>query len=228
VNHEGEIDLAALAAISPERLAAMLAEAATMLPCMQRRLYFELYVQQGGNVVTATREWIDEFSRQTSFLDAEQIREAAWELDAIRAVIVTHVVLAAPDHAPDMMWRFFKLAETVFERTAEEGWDVSCVFDEACADLIAVSAHAGTEPTVFAEKVLAAVASNEYGQYNALVRVTAEAEPWAAAYLSQLKVLLQQSLDKQPRAKDGTSGSRNRKLQLLQDTLQELSIRRGT
>lgn len=56
MNHEGEIDLAALAAISPERLAAMLAEAATMLPCMQRRLYFELYVQQGGNVVTATRD----------------------------------------------------------------------------------------------------------------------------------------------------------------------------
>jgi len=80
VNHEGEIDLAALAAISPERLAAMLAEAATMLPCMQRRLYFELYVQQGGNVVTATREWIDEFSRQTSYLDAEQIGEVVWEL----------------------------------------------------------------------------------------------------------------------------------------------------
>lgn len=45
----------------------MLAEAATMLPCMQRRLYFELYVQQGGNVVTATREWIDEFSRKRRF-----------------------------------------------------------------------------------------------------------------------------------------------------------------
>jgi len=189
VNHEGEIDIAALAAISPERLAAMLAEAATMLPCMQRRLYFELYVQKGGNVVAATREWIDEFSGQTLFLDAEQIREVAWELDAIRAIIVTHVALAAPDHAPDMMWRFFKLAETVFERTAQEGWDVSCVFDEACADLIKVTAHAGTEPTVFAEEVLAAVASNEYGQYNALVRAIAEAEPWAAAYLSQLKVL---------------------------------------
>jgi hypothetical protein len=228
VNHEGEIDLAALAAISPERLAAMLAEAATMLPCMQRRLYFELYVQKGGNVVTATREWIDEFSRQTSFLDAEQIREVAWELDAIRAVIVTHVALVAPDHAPDMMWRFFKLAETVFERTGEEGRDVSCVFDEACADLIKVTAHAGTEPAVFAEEVLAAVASNEHGQYNALVRAIAEAEPWAAAYLSQLKVLLQQSLDKQLGAKDSTSGSRNLKLQLLQDTLQELSIRRGT
>lgn len=69
--------------------------------------------------------------------------------------------------------------------------------------------------------VLGALTSNEYGQYNALVRAIAAAQPWAPAYLSQLKVLLQQSLDKQPRIKDGTSGSRSRELQRI---LQQLSI----
>ena len=134
---------------------------------------------------------------------------------------MTHVAIAAPNLAPELMWKFFELAKTIFERTSEEGWEVSCVFDEACSELIKVSAHAGIEPTVFAEEVLGPVSSNEYGQYNALVRAIAAAQPWAPAYLSQLNVLLQQSLDKQPRIKDGTSGSHSLK---LQRTLQELSI----
>jgi hypothetical protein len=222
VNHENEIDIAALAAMNPERLATMLAETAETSPCMWRRLHFELTVQKGADVVAAAHEWIKELSQQTSLLDAEQISELARELDAIRAAIVTHVALAAPNLAPDLMWKFFRLAETVFERTSEEGWEVSCVFDEACCDLIKVSAHAGIEPGVFAEEVLVAVTSNEYGQYSALVRAIAAAEPWAPAYPSQLKALVQQSLDKQPRIKDGTSGSHSLELQRI---LQELSIR---
>lgn len=208
--------------MNPQHLAAMLTEAAETSPCMWRRLHFELTVHKGADVVAATREWIKDLSQQTSFLDAEEISEQARELDAIRAAIVTHVAIAAPNLAPELMWKFFELAKTIFERTSEEGWEVSCVFDEACSELIKVSAHAGIEPTVFAKEVLVALTSNEYGQYNALVRAIAAVEPWAPAHLSRLKVLLQQSLDKQPRIKDGTSGSHS--LQ-LQRTLQELSIR---
>jgi hypothetical protein len=222
MNHEDEIDIAALAAMNPERLATMLAEAAETSPRMWRRLHFELTVQKGADVVAATREWIKDLSQRTSFLNAEEISEQAWELNAIRAAIATHVAIAAPNLARELMWKFFELAKTIFERTSEEGWEVSCVFDEACSDLIKVSAHAGIEPTVFAEEVLVALTSNEYGQYNALVRAIAAVEPWAPAYLSQLKVLLQQYLDKQPTIKDGTSGSRSLEFQRI---LQELAIR---
>jgi hypothetical protein len=127
VNHDNEIDIATLAAMNPERLAAMSAEAAETSPCMWRRLHFELTAHKGADVAAATREWIKDLSEQTSFLDAEQISEQAREVDAIRAAIVTHVAFAAPNLAPELMWKFFELAKTIFECTSEEGWEVSCV-----------------------------------------------------------------------------------------------------
>jgi hypothetical protein len=127
VNHDNEIDIATLAAMNPERLAAMSAEAAETSPCMWRRLHFELTVHKGADVAATTREWIKDLSEQTSFLDAEQISEQAREVDAIRAAIVTHVAFAAPNLAPELMWKFFELAKTIFECTSEEGWEVSCV-----------------------------------------------------------------------------------------------------
>jgi hypothetical protein len=127
VNHDNEIDIATLAAMNPERLAAMSAEAAETSPCMWRRLHFELTEHKGADVAATTREWIKDLSEQTSFLDAEQISEQAREVDAIRAAIVTHVAFAAPNLAPELMWKFFELAKTIFECTSEEGWEVSCV-----------------------------------------------------------------------------------------------------
>lgn len=224
LNEENAIDAKALAAIGPERLATLLAEVVMVRPCMLRRLQFELTVQKGENVVAAVREWITDFSEQTSFLDAEQLSELAGELDAIRLAIVSHVARVAPDLAPDFMWQFFELAGTVFERTAEEGWEISCIFDEACADLVKVTVYAGTEPTVFAGKVLVAIKSSGYGEYKALVRAIAAAEPRAPVYVSQLKMLLQQSLDEQPRPKDGKNSSRDLDLQYA---LRELDTRSG-
>ncbi|WP_454740037.1 hypothetical protein [Cupriavidus necator] len=51
------------------------------------------------------------------------------------------------------MWEFFALAGTVYERTTEEEWEVSGIFDEACRDLVKVSIQAGVEPAVFATKL---------------------------------------------------------------------------
>ncbi len=63
------------------------------------------------------------------------------------------------------------------------------IFDEACSDLVRLSIHAGVEPAVFATKVVAALNSNQYGEYRALMQAIASAEMWAPAYVSQLKAL---------------------------------------
>ncbi|MBP0621002.1 DUF6880 family protein [Cupriavidus consociatus] len=77
------------------------------------------------------------------------------------------------------------LAETVYERTTEEGWEISVIFDEACSNLVKLSNHAGVEPAVFATKVVAALNANQYGEYRALMQAIALAEMWAPAPTSR-------------------------------------------
>ena len=107
------------------------------------------------------------------------------------------------------MWQFFKLARTVYERTTEEGWEVSRVFEEACADLVRVSVDAEVEPKLFATKVVSAISSNDYAEYGALIPAIASAQPRASAYVSELKVLLRRLLEEPPRPKAIRNGEHN-------------------
>ncbi|MGU7773711.1 DUF6880 family protein [Burkholderia sp. MR1-5-21] len=217
-SEDDPINAKALAAVGPERLATLLAEVAMTNPCMRRRLQFELSAQKDENIVAAVREWISEFGAQTSFLDAEQVGELAEELDGMRVAIASNVSRSAPDLAPDLMWQFFALAGTLFERTTEEGWEVSRVFDQASSDLVKVSIDAGVEPSAFATKVVAAIISDQYGEYRALIRAIASVEPWAPTYVFELKIMLRQSLDEQ----HGPNSERGRDLQCA---LRELDSR---
>ena len=214
-NDEHPIDAKALEAVGPERLATLLAGAAMTNPCMRRRLQVELSAQKGENVADAVRQWISELRAQTSFLDSEQVGELAEELDAMRVTIASTVSRAAPD----LMWQLLELAGTIFERTTEEGWEVSCVFDEACSDLVKVSFDADVEPVEFATKVVAAIISDHYGQYGALIRAIASAQPWAPAYVSDLKVLLHRLLGEPP----GPNSERSSDLQRALLELDSLS-----
>ncbi|CAN7752184.1 hypothetical protein LJR296_006665 [Cupriavidus necator] len=218
---DDEIDVKAVATIKPERQGTLLAELAMTHPPLRRRLRFELAAPRGESMVAAVREWIGELAAQTSFLDAEQLRELAAELDAIRVAIASSIAGAAPDRAPDLMWEFFALAGTVYERTTEEGWEVSSIFDEACSDLVKVGVHAGVDPALFATKVVAALISDQYGEYRALIGAIASAEPWAPAYPAQLTALLKRCLDKHPATRDGSNGTTDRR---LQHALRELGI----
>ncbi|MPW22242.1 hypothetical protein GCT13_36800 [Paraburkholderia sp. CNPSo 3157] len=214
-NEGNPIDAKASAAVGPEGLAMLLAEAAMTNLCMRRRLQFELSAQKGENVPDAVLQWISEFGAQTSFLDAEQVGELAEELDAMRVTIASNVSRAAPDLALDLMWQLFTLAGTIFERTTEEGWEISCVFDEACSDLVTVSVDAEVEPMEFATKVVAAITSGQYGEYRALIRAIASAQPWAPAYVSDLKVLLHRLLEEPPDPNSERSRDLRRALQEL-------------
>ncbi|MBB5445633.1 MULTISPECIES: DUF6880 family protein [unclassified Paraburkholderia] len=218
-NEENPIDVKALVTLGPERLATLLAEAAMMNLCMRRRLQFELSAQKKENVSETVHRWISDLSEHTSFLDAEQVDELARELEAMRAAIVSNVSRAAPKLAPDLMWQFFTLAGTVYERTTEEGWEVSRVFDQACADLVRVSVDAEVEPKLFAARVVSAISSNDYAEYSALIPAIAFAQPWASAYVSEIRALLQRLLD-DPRGPNGSPNSEHSRI--LQRALREL------
>lgn len=215
------IDVNTLVTLGRERLATLLAEAAITNPCMRRRLQFELAVQKNENILEVVDRWINDLSKQTSFLDAQQVDELARELEAIRAAVVSNVSRVALTLAPDLMWQFFTLAGTVYERTTEEGWEVSLVFDQACADLVKMSVDAEIEPKLFATKVVSAISSNHYSEYSALIPAIASAQPWASAYVSEFRALLQRLLDEQPGPSGSTNSERSR---VLRHALRELDF----
>jgi hypothetical protein len=190
---ENLIDVNSLVALGLERLATLLAEVAMTNSCMRRRLQFELAAQKGENISAAVHQWIGELGEQTSLLDAEQVGELAGELDAMRVAIISNVSRAEPKLGPDLMWQIFTLAGTLFERTTEEGWEVSRVFDQACSDLVKMSVKANVAPKVFAVKVVAAISSNHYGEYGALIRAIS-AQPSASAYVCEIRNVLQRLL----------------------------------
>lgn len=177
-------------------------------PCMRRRLQFELSAQKHGNISEAVAQWISELSEQTSFLDAKQVNELAREVEAMRVAIVSNVSRAALKLAPDLMWQFFTLAGTIYERTTEEGWEVGRVFDQACADLVKVIVDAEVVPKLFAEKAVSSISSNQYGEHRALIPEIASAQPWVSAYVVEIRTLLQRLLDEPP----GPNGERSRVL----------------
>ncbi|AGK48733.1 hypothetical protein BTI_1409 [Burkholderia thailandensis MSMB121] len=211
-SEENPIDANILVALGAERLATLLADVAVTNSSMRRRLPFELSAQKGENMSAAVHHWISELGEQTSLLDAEQVGELAAELDAIRVAIVSNVCRAELKLAPDLMWQFFTLAGTLFERTTEEGWEVSRVFDQACADLVKMGVDAEIEPKLFAAKVVSAISSNHYGEYSALIPAIASAQPWAAAYVSEIRALLQRLPDEQPGPSGSTNSERSRVL----------------
>jgi hypothetical protein len=67
----------------------------------------------------------------------------------------------------------------------------------------------------FVTKVIAAIISDRYGEYGALIRAIASAQACAPAYVSDLKVLLQRLLEESP----GPISERSKD---LQRALQEL------
>ncbi|MDR5806341.1 DUF6880 family protein [Caballeronia sp. LZ001] len=215
---ESPIEAEALAAVGTERLATLLAEVAMTNPGVRRRLQFEVSSQRGEDVAPSVDQWICEIGEQTSFLDAQEVDETAEELDAMRVAIVSDISGAAPNLAPELMWRLFTLAGTIFERTTEEGCELSCIFDKACFDLVDLSVKADVEPAIFAERVVAAIVTNNYGEYRALIRAIASAQPRAPAYGSELKNSLQRSLDKP----SGSVNSLDSKRRVFHQALLEL------
>jgi hypothetical protein len=77
------------------------------------------------------------------------------------------------------------------------------------------------EPVEFATKVVAAIIADQYGDYRVVFRAITSAQPWAPAYVSDLKVLLPRLLDESP-------GSNSERSNYLQRALQELESRSAT
>ena len=122
-----------LAALGPERLAAILLDLAETDAEVKRRLRLELAAQVGGDAIAAEiGKRITALRTARSFVDWQKRRDFVKDLDLQRAMIVDRVAQTRADLALNLMWRFMDLAEPVINRVDDSNGSVGDVFRSAC------------------------------------------------------------------------------------------------
>ena len=177
-------------AILPDHRDKFLTDVGELHPNIGRRLHFAEVVHANADIFGAANTWLDTLLDQTTFLTSRDIAEAAVELDALRLAIVDDVANVHPGEAADLLWRFFTLAETIFNRTGEEGYEISQVFDQACVDCVTLAIRAKTPPNTFAHHIRTALAADGYGEFGSLMPSLDAPGPDDLAYIAAVKAHL--------------------------------------
>jgi hypothetical protein len=161
-----------LAALGPERLAAILIEVAAGNAEIKRRLRLELAERTGGGDALAAEvgKRLTALRNARSFVDWQKRREFLKDLDQQRVMIVDRIAQTRPDLALDLMWRFMDLAEPVFNRVDDSNGSVGDFFHTACDNLAAIAVMARPDPASLADRVFTALSKNDYGLLGACQR----------------------------------------------------------
>src|SRR4051794_12154074 len=166
------LNLDNLAALGPERLAAILIDVAAGNAEIKRRLRLELAAQAGGGDALAAEvgKRLTALRTARSFVDWQKRREFLKDLDQQRVMIVDRIAQSRPDLALDLMWRFMDLAEPVFNRVDDSNGSVGDVFHTACDNLATIAVMARPDPASLADRVFTALSKNDYGLFYNLVK----------------------------------------------------------
>ncbi len=164
-----------LAGLGADRLAELLLELAEGDAAAKRRLRLELASRNGGDVGGEIRKRLAAIAKSRSFIDWRKIRELAQDLDIQRTAIVAHVATAKPAEAFDLLWRLLEMAPKIYERCDDSNGTVGSVISRALDDLGTVAGPAKLEPVKLAERVYQGVCTNDYGQFDGLIALMADA-----------------------------------------------------
>lgn len=164
-----------LAALGAERLAELLLDVTTGDAAAKRRLRLELASRSGGDVASEIRKRLVSIARSRSFVDWRKVKELARDLEAQREAIAAHVAATSPGGAFDLLWRMLEMAPSIYERCDDSNGAIGSVIASVRDDLGAIAAEAGQPVNALADRVFAAVCANDYGQFDELISLTAQA-----------------------------------------------------
>ena len=164
-----------LAALGAERLAELLLDLTSDDAAAKRQLRFELTSRGGGDVPSEIRKRLTSIARSRAFVDWRKVKELARDLEAQREAIAAHVAPTRPGEAFDLLWRMLDMAPSIYERCDDSNGLIGSVIDFAREDLGAIAAEAGQSAAALADRVFAAVCANDYGQFDHLIPLTAQA-----------------------------------------------------
>ena len=164
-----------LAKLGSERLAELLLEVTTGDAAAKRRLRLELASHIGGDVAGEIRKRLMSIGKSRSFIDWRKVRILARDLDAQREAIAAHVTPTNPGEAFDLLWGILEMAPSIYERCDDSNGEIGNVIASARDDLGAVAAQAGQMAVALADRVFEAVCANDYGQFDGLIKLMAQA-----------------------------------------------------
>jgi len=164
-----------LAGLGADRLAELLLELAQGDAAAKRGLRMELVSRNGGDVGTEIRKRLKSIAKSRSFVDWRKIRKLAHDLDIQRTAIMTHVAPAKPAEAVDLLWRMLEMAPKIYERCDDSNGAIGSVISMTLDDLGSIAGSAKLEPGTLAERVFEGVCANDYGQFDGLIALMAEA-----------------------------------------------------
>ncbi|WP_414143962.1 DUF6880 family protein [Burkholderia territorii] len=138
-------------------------------------------------------------------------RATAREFEALREAITTHVARVTPRIAPELLWSWFTLAGAIANSITEQCWKVHCICEQACIDVVGLSAEAGIEPAVLVVQMTGAIASERSGENRIFSLALTAFMSSAPAYRG--------SIQDRPKAMPAPNGARHERLQSLQRAL---------
>jgi hypothetical protein len=165
-----------LAALGPEKLAALLIEVSTGSADIKRRLRLELSHNLGaGELAHDIRKRLASLRKSNSFVGWRKRKALVKDLSTQVAMITDKIAPEDPTLAFDLLWAVLELAPSIYGRTDDSKGDVSAVFTAAMAHFADICPRAVLDPITLADRVWTALQDNDYGAWDDLVAVMAPA-----------------------------------------------------
>ena len=165
-----------LEALGAPRLAALLLELAEGDAQAKRRLRLELASASGSDDVAGqVRKRLASLAKARSFVDWNKVRALADDLEMQRRAIVDHVGPRDPAVAFDLLWRLIALAPSTYERCDDSNGRIGAIFATALPDLAPLAIAARLPVDLLIDRIFDGVSGNDYGQYDGLIALMAEA-----------------------------------------------------
>jgi hypothetical protein len=193
-----------LALLGVDRLAELLLELATGDAAAKRRLRLELVGRSGGSGVAAeVRKRLASIAKSRSFLDWRKVKPLAQDLEMQRTAVMAHVSPTRPAEAFELLWRLIDLAPSIYGRCDDSNGTIGTIIALARTDLGGIAAQAKLDPHDLAERVFVGVCSNDYGQFDGLIALVADALGHEG--LDLLKTKFQELAAKRPAKPSGAN-----------------------
>ena len=165
-----------LAGLGAERLAELLLELTAGDAAAKRRLRLELASRSGGaDVALEVRKRLATIGKSRSFVDWQKVRVLAADLDMQREAILKHIAPTRPAEAFELLWRLLELAPSIYERCDDSSGTIGGIMTEALNDAGTIAMEAKPDPSHLADRVLSAVNTNDYGQFDGVIGLMAGA-----------------------------------------------------
>ena len=165
----------ALKTLGPERLADVLAEACRSDTALRRKVEMLLAAREGGGKLEqALAKRIAALARSHKFLDWREVPSLAAELAALREGLVAELGVSNPRAAMEQLWRLLGIAQVTFGRVDDSNGTIGDEFHAAAEELGALLVKvADLDRCGFAERLHAALASDDYGVFARIIETGA-------------------------------------------------------